>query len=113
MMKSNVLQALFIATTLVLAMNSAQAVDTEFTVVIKDHLFSPAEINVPVGQKIKLVIDNQDDSAEEFESHALNREKVVAAKGKITIIVGPLKAGRYPFVGEYHEKTAKGVLVAQ
>jgi hypothetical protein len=27
--------------------------------------------------------------------------------------VGPLKPGRYEFIGEYHADTAKGVLVAE
>jgi hypothetical protein len=48
-----------------------------------------------------------------FESHSLNREKVIAPNAKATIFVGPLKPGRYPFVGEFHEKTAKGVIVAE
>lgn len=29
------------------------------------------------------------------------------------IFVGPLKPGRYPFFGEFHEKTAQGVLIAE
>jgi hypothetical protein len=43
----------------------------------------------------------------------LNREKVIAGKSTATIVIGPLKAGRYPFVGEYHEKTAQGVIVVR
>lgn len=92
---------------------AAHAADNEFVLTIKDHKFQPEELTVPAGQKIKLLIDNQDDSAEEFESHLLKREKVVAGKGKITLMVGPLQPGRYPFFGEYHEKTAKGVIVVQ
>ena len=45
--------------------------------------------------------------------HPLNREKVIAGKSTATIFVGPLKAGRYSFVGEYNEKTATGVVVAK
>ena len=43
----------------------------------------------------------------------MNREKVIAGKSTATIFIGPLKPGRYPFVGEYNEATAKGVIVAQ
>ena len=32
----------------------------ELTIVIKNHRFEPAEITVPAGKKVKLVIDNQD-----------------------------------------------------
>ncbi len=89
------------------------AAETEFTIVIRDHRFEPAEVRVPANAKVRLVIDNQDASAEEFESKELKREKVIPAKSKGTIVVGPLKPGRYPFVGEFHEKTAKGVLIAE
>ena len=54
----------------------AFAADNEITITIKDHKFSPAEVRVPVGKKVKLIIDNQDASPEEFESHELNREKM-------------------------------------
>ena len=92
---------------------SAWAADPEFTLVIRDHRFEPAEIRVPAGQKIKLVVHNQDATPEEFESHELNREKVIAPGAKATLFIGPLSPGRYPFVGEFHEKTARGFVVAE
>jgi plastocyanin len=91
----------------------AQAAEPEFTLTIKDHKFDPAEIKVPAGQKIKLIVNNQDATAEEFESHSLKREKVIGPKSKATITIGPLKPGKYPFVGEFHEATAKGVVIAE
>jgi len=71
--------------------NTAWAADTEVSVVIRDHRFEPAEIRVPADTKIKMVIDNQDATPEEFESHELNREKVIAPGSKSTIYIGPLK----------------------
>lgn len=91
----------------------AFAADTEFALVIKDHRFEPAELKVPAGQKIKLIVHNQDSTPEEFESHELNREKVISGGAKATIFVGPLKPGRYPFFGEFNEKTARGALIAE
>ena len=99
--------------TLAFGATPVQAQETEAKLVIRDHKFEPSEISVPAGKKIKLVIDNQDATAEEFESYELNREKVVPAKGQVTVFVGPLKPGRYPFFGDFHKATAKGVLVAQ
>ena len=92
---------------------SAWAADPEFILVIKDHRFEPAELRVPASQKVKLIVHNQDATPEEFESHELNREKVIAPGSKANIFIGPLKPGRYPFIGEFHEKTARGVIIAE
>src|SRR6478672_4018458 len=91
----------------------AIAADPEVGLIIKDHRFFPSEVKVPAGQKVKLLVDNQDATPEEFESHELNREKVIAGKSKATIFIGPLKAGSYPFIGEFNEATAKGVVIAE
>ena len=104
--------ALLLAACLPAALPAAAA-DDEFKLVIQDHRFQPAELVVPAGKKVKLVVENRDATPEEFESHALNREKVIAGKSTATIFIGPLKPGSYPFVGEYNEKTAKGVIVAK
>lgn len=93
--------------------NAALAAELELLLVIKNHKFDPAELKVPVGQRVKLVVHNQDNTPEEFESHDLNREKLVPPGAKATIFIGPLKAGRYVFVGEYHEASAKGVVIAE
>ena len=96
-----------------LVAGAAFAAEPEFTIAIRDHKFEPAEVRIPANTKVKLVIDNQDATAEEFESKELKREKVIPPKTKGTVLVGPLKAGRYSFVGEFHEKTAKGVLIVE
>lgn len=96
-----------------MACSGAQAADLDLLLVIKNHHFEPAELKVPAGQRIKLVVHNQDSTAEEFESQALNREKVIPAGARATLFIGPLKPGRYAFVGEYNESTAKGVVVAE
>ena len=92
---------------------TALAADVELQLVIKNHRFEPSELRVPAGQRIKLVIDNRDDTPEEFDSHDLNREKLVPPGSKVTVFIGPLKPGRYAFIGEYHEATAKGVVIAE
>ena len=87
--------------------------EPEFTLTIKDHKFQPAEITVPTGQKVKLHIQNQDPTAEEFESYSLHREKVIAGNSTGIVIIGPLDAGSYDFIGEFNEATAKGKIIAQ
>lgn len=80
---------------------------------IKDHRFVPAEVKVPANTKIKLIVENQDATAEEFESHDLNREKIIAPKSKATIFIGPLKPGTYKFYGEFNQATAQGAVIAE
>lgn len=96
-----------------LAAGIVQAADYEVKLAIRDHKFDPAELTVPAGAKVKLLIENQDTTPEEFESHELKREKIVVGKGTITVYLGPLDAGRYPFFGDFHQETAQGVLVAK
>ena len=82
-------------------------------VTIKDHQFAPAEIHVPAGKPVILRITNADSTAEEFDSSALKVEKVIAGGMYGTVRLRPLGAGRYPFMGEYHSQTAKGVVVSE
>ena len=98
---------------LFLAIGAARAADLERLLIIRNHRFEPAELKVPAGQRIKLTVHNQDDSPEEFESHSLNREKIIPGGAKASLYIGPLKPGRYGFVGEYNEATAKGAVLAQ
>jgi plastocyanin domain-containing protein len=91
----------------------AHAAEPEFSLVIKDHRFTPSELAVPAGQKVRLVIRNEDPTPEEFESYELNREKVVPGHGRIVVFVGPLKPGTYEFFGEFNMATARGRLVAE
>lgn len=95
------------------ASGTAAAADLDIQLVIRNHRFEPAEIKVPAGQRIKLTVHNQDSTPEEFESPSLNREKVIPAGARAGLFIGPLKPGRYPFVGEYNEATAKGVVIAE
>ena len=104
-----------LAAALALLVTSAAfaADEPQFNLAIENHKFSPDRLEIPAGTKVKLIVDNKDATPEEFESQALKIEKVIPGKSKATIFVGPLKAGEYKFVGEFNEKTAKGVIVAK
>jgi plastocyanin len=92
---------------------AAHAELAEYHLVIKNHRFEPANLEIPAGQKIKLVIENQDPTPEEFESHQLNREKIVPANGKSSVFLGPLDPGTYPYFGEFNPKTATGNILVK
>lgn len=85
----------------------------ELTVTIKDHKFTPTELKVPANQRVVITVINDDATPEEFESSIMKVEKVIPGKSKGVVRIGPLKPGRYPFVGEFHEATAKGVVIAE
>ena len=113
--KANLVHKLFISAAIIGAFLTplAQAADHEVVLNIKNHVFTPSEIKVPTNQRIKLHVHNQDNTPEEFESHSLNREKLIPAGAKAVIYIGPLKPGRYDFFGEFNPSTAKGVVVAE
>jgi hypothetical protein len=89
------------------------AENNEFQIIIKDHRFQPDILTVPAGQRIKLLVINEDPTPEEFESYELNREKIIPGNSKAIIFIGPLDAGEYPFFGEFNEATAQGRLIAK
>jgi plastocyanin len=101
------------AVALVLGTSAVAAADEERTLTIKGHVFSPAEVRVKAHTKTKLIVTNQDAAAEEFESPSLNREKMIRPGQSATILLPPLKPGRYEFFGEFHPETARGAVIAE
>ena len=96
-----------------LAGGSAARADDLPTLVFHNHRFEPSRIEVPAHVKFRLQVKNTDDTADEFESNDLNREKLVAPGGTITVFLGPLDPGEYKFFGDFHQDTAQGVLIAK
>ena len=102
-----------LATVLTVLSTSLWADDAAYTITIKDHRFEPAEITIPADTRVKVVVKNLDPTAEEFESYELNREKIVPGGKEIVVYIGPVKPGRYPFFGEFHQDSAKGAVIAK
>jgi len=102
-----------ILTTALALAPAAHAADPEFTLSIKDHRFEPAELQVPAGVKIRLIVKNLDATPSEFESNELHREKVVSPGQQILVIVGPLDPGTYGFFDDFHQDTGQGKLIAK
>jgi plastocyanin len=92
---------------------AAFAEETSLSLEIKDHRFDPAELHAPAGKAITLTVKNLDATPEEFESKPLRIEKLVAGKAQTTVRIPALAAGKYNFFGDYHEKTAQGVLIVE
>jgi plastocyanin len=98
---------------LLLALSPAGAQAQSFTITIKDHKFTPSEIKIPANKRVQFTVVNDDPTPEEFESKEMKVEKVIPSKTKAVVRIGPLKPGRYSFVGEFHEATAKGTVIAE
>ena len=90
----------------------ALADDPAVAITLKDHQFFPAEVSVPAGVKVKLLIKNEQQVNAEFESNSLHREKMVNAGGEITVFVGPLDPGSYEFFDDFNSAT-RGHLVVK
>ena len=82
-----------------------------FRLALKDHQFTPTELQVPAGVRFVLVVKNEDPTPAEFESKELGAEKIISAGREATIRVGPLQPGRYAFEDEFNNQ-AKGVMTA-
>jgi hypothetical protein len=90
--------------------NLSYATTSDVYISIKKGRFSPSEINIPADTKVKLTIENFDDTPEEFESYDLNREVLIKANSKTSFYIGPLSPGVYKFEGEFSPETAQGVV---
>lgn len=104
-----------IASATLLATGPAFGADApaEIAMTIEQHRFQPEEIRVKAGAPLVLVITNKDATPEEFESKDLRLEKVIPGNKTLRLRLPALKAGTYSFVGEYHEQTARGRIIAE
>src|SRR3546814_709254 len=84
-----------------------------FEISIRNHQFEPAELRVPADTPLILKVHNLDPTVEEFESHALKVEKIIAGGADGTVRMRPLEPGRYDFIGEFHADSAHGILIAE
>ncbi len=84
-----------------------------FEVVSRDGRLSPARLEVPAGQRIKLIVSNQGKGPIEFENLAMRIEKVVAPGATSFVVLPRLKPGSYEFVDEFHPETGKMQVIAR
>lgn len=92
---------------------AARADEPAFTLTIKDHRFSPADLSVPANTRVKLTIKNLDATPAEFESRQFKAEKLIPAGREATLTIGPLNPGSYEYFDDYHENESKSRLIAK
>ncbi|HEX3538022.1 MAG TPA: cupredoxin domain-containing protein [Stellaceae bacterium] len=97
---------------LILAAAPVAAQNVSPTITIQNRQFVPAELTIPAGQKVELIVRNQQQTPAEFESTSLHREKVVPPGGQISVFIGPLQPGRYEFFDDFNQ-AARGFIVVK
>ncbi len=98
---------------LLAATATAHAEMPTFEVVAENGRFTPETIEVPADTRFRLRLTNRNAGPEEFETTRPFKELVVGPGVTRTTIYPPLKAGTYPFFGEFHPDTAKGQFIAR
>jgi heme/copper-type cytochrome/quinol oxidase subunit 2 len=84
-----------------------------FELLIKDHQFTPNELNLPANTRVKLTVKNQDATPAEFESKDFKVEKVIKGGKEASFFIGPFKPGSFEFHDEFHEESAKGRIIVK
>ena len=94
------------------ASSASAPTQASVTITLHNHRFTPASINAPADERLQIMLVNDDAATEEFDSHDLQIEQLVTPHGRVRFTVGPLRSGRYAFMGEFHPETAQGVIIA-
>lgn len=84
-----------------------------FEVVAKEGRLIPARLEVPAGQRIKLVVRNEGRGPIEFENLDMRVEKVLAPGATSFVVLPKMKPGAYDFVDEFHPETGKMQVIAK
>lgn len=91
----------------------ARSEDPSFSLTLKGHRFTPAELTVPANVRVRLAITNQDTTPAEFESDDFKAEKVLPPGREVAFAIGSLKPGTYEFHDEYNEAASKSRLIVK
>ena len=59
-----------------------------FAISLKNNQFVPAEVQIPAGVKVKLLVRNENQTPSEFESSQFHREKIVARARRFRSLSG-------------------------
>ena len=115
-MRYGVAMAFGVAATLAtgVLLTAARADDLIINVTIKDHKITPEFIRVPAGQPFTIIVTNGDKAPEEFECNTPKKiEELMISLGSAKVNVGPLEAGHYECMGEFHQDTAEAMIIVK
>lgn len=84
-----------------------------FEVVVSDGVFSPKRLEVPAGQRVKLVLKNEGPGPLEFENDEMRIEKILAPGAASFVVLPKLKPGEYEFIDEFNIGTGLLKIIAK
>ena len=96
----------------VFAAPSARAAD-DSSLRFQGGAVEPASLTLPANTPAKIRVTNAGDSAVEFESFELHRERVVQPGQTITVYIPALPPGTYSFVDDFSHGAVKGEIVSR
>ena len=91
----------------------AQAELPSYELSLRDGHFSPALLEVPAGQRFKIILKNIGQGPAEFESTPLRVEKVLSPGVTTFVVIHPLRPGHYPFFDEFNPQLPEGGILAK
>ena len=80
---------------------------------LSDGHFTPALLEVPAGQRFKIILKNIGQGPAEFESTPLRVEKVLSPGVTTFVVIHPLRPGHYPFFDEFNPQLPQGGILAK
>ncbi|CAD5200348.1 cupredoxin domain-containing protein [Pseudomonas sp. FEN] len=92
---------------------TAQAELPSYEISLHDGHFSPALLEVPAGQRFKIILKNTGEGPAEFESTPLRVEKVLSPGVTSFVVIPPLRPGQYPFFDEFNPQLPAGGILAK
>ncbi|WGK92655.1 cupredoxin domain-containing protein [Pseudomonas migulae] len=96
-----------------LAPLTAHAELPSYELILRDGHFTPALLEVPAGQRFKIVLKNNGQGPAEFESTPLRVEKVMSPGVTTFVVIHPLRPGHYPFFDEFNPQLPEGGILAK
>ena len=95
-----------------IAAQAAGAAEPVFHVAVVNQAFVPDTLNIPAGQRVKIMVMNKDSIPAEFESNDFHAEVVIPGKTELPVYVRPLEPGTYHFFNDFHPQS-KGTLIVK
>jgi len=82
-----------------------------FQIVARGGRLIPATLQIPAGQRVKLLFRNEGPGPEEFEIAEMRIEKVLVAGAEGFAVLPPRKSGdQIKLIGEFHGATAQCII---